>query len=76
MPIPIPRWGKPYVVKCYRCGLIVPAKGKIVSGEAICPNCGASNHRPHERSRLTEVTVVVALAFLGVWLVSTLLRSV
>lgn len=76
MPIQIPQWGKRYDVKCYRCGTIVLAKGKKVAGEAICQNCGASNHRPYERSRRMEVTVVVTLAFLGVWLISTLLRSV
>jgi hypothetical protein len=78
MPIPIPRWGKRYEVKCYRCGQSVPLGrkrgGNEKSEEAICPHCGASNFRPHERSRLTEVTVVVVLAFVGVWLVSVLLR--
>jgi hypothetical protein len=71
MPIPIPRWGKRYEVKL---PLGRTRGGNENSEEAICPHCGASNFRSHERSRLTEVTVVVVLAFVGVRLVSVLLR--
>jgi hypothetical protein len=76
--ITIRGWGEPYELKCYRCGLTLPVTRTAAaeaSGNAVCPNCRAPNYRPIERSRRSEVTIVVALAFVGVLAMSMLAET-
>jgi uncharacterized Zn-finger protein len=70
--IPIPKWGAAPFLACCRCGhrftLHSVASGK--PGVVVCPNCGESNYTVAERSRLAQVSMVVGLALLGIWLIS------
>ena len=73
--ITIRGWGTPRELTCYRCGLTVPLKRKQAAADEVCQNCGASNTRSPERSPRRAVTVTVAAAFIGVLLVSMLVRA-
>jgi len=75
--ITIRGWGIPRELKCYRCGLTVPSRRKHAAGDRgdVCQNCGASNSRPYEQPPRRYVTVTVVLAFIGVLLVSMLVRA-
>ena len=75
--ISIPKWGNPPLLTCYSCGRgftlnLVTAHGQ--AGSVLCPHCGGSNYKAAERSRLGQVTIVVALAFIAIWIISLVAR--